>query len=51
MSTVSYLVLNMLNLGAAADSGNNFGVVGGNICDENDEIVGDTSLSASVPTA
>ena len=52
MSTVSYLVLNMLNLGAAADSDNNFGVVGGgNICDENDEIVGDTSLSASVPTA
>ena len=51
MSTVSYLVLNMLNLGAAADSDNNFGVVGGNICDENDETVGDTSLSASVPTA
>ena len=44
-------VSNMLNLGAAADSDNDFGVVVGNICDEDDEIVGDTSLSASVSTA
>ena len=44
-------VSNMLNLGAAADSDNNFGVVGGNICDETDEIVGDTSSPASIPTA
>ena len=44
-------VSNMLNLGAAADSDNNFDVVGGNICDEADEIVGDTSSSASVRTA
>ena len=40
----------MLNFGAAADSENNFIVVGGSICDEADEIVGDTSSSASVPT-
>ena len=44
-------VSNMLNLVAAAASDNNFGVVGGNICDEADEIVGDTSSSASVSTA
>ena len=44
-------VLNMLNLGAAADCGNNFDVGGGNTCDEADEIVIDTSSSASVPTA
>ena len=44
-------VSNMLNLGAAADSDKNFGVVGGYICDEADEIAGDTSSSASVPTA
>ena len=42
-------VSNMLNLGAAADAYSNFGVDGGNICDQADEIVGDTSLSASVP--
>ena len=41
----------MLNLGGAADSGNDFGVVVGNICDETDEISGDTSSSASVSTA
>ena len=41
----------MLNLGAAADSDNNFGVGSGNICDEADEIVGDTSSSPSVPSA
>ena len=41
----------MLNLGAAADSDNNFGVVGGNICDEADDIFGDTSSSVSVPVA
>ena len=41
----------MLNLGATADSDNNSDVVGGNICDEADEIVGDTSSSASVRTA
>ena len=35
----------MLNLGAAADSNNNFGVGSGNICDEVDEIVVDTSSS------
>ena len=44
-------VLNMLNLGAAADCGNNFDVGGGNICDKAAEIVIDTSSSASVPTA
>ena len=44
-------VSNMLNLGAAADSDNNFDLVGGNICDEADEIGGDTSSSASVRTA
>ena len=44
-------VLNMLNLGAAADCGNNFDVGGGNICDEGDEIVGETISSASVATA
>ena len=44
-------VSNMLNLVAAAASDNNFGVVGGNICDEADEIGGDTSSSASVSTA
>ena len=36
-------VSNMLNLGAAAGSDNNFGVGSGNICDEADEVVGDTS--------
>ena len=41
----------MLNLGAAADCNNNLGVSGGNICDEADEIVGDTSSSASITTA
>ena len=41
----------MLNLGAAADCNNNFGVGGGNICDEADEIVGDTSSSPSITTA
>ena len=44
-------VSNMLNLGGAADSDNDFGVVVGNICDETDEISGDTSSSASVSTA
>ena len=44
-------VLNMLNLGAAADCGNSFDVGGGNICDEGDEIVGETISSASVATA
>ena len=44
-------VSNMLNLGAAADSDNTFGVVGGNTCDEVHEVVGYTSSSASVPTA
>ena len=44
-------VSNMLNLGAAADSDNNFDVVGGNICDEADDIFGDTSSSVSVPVA
>ena len=39
----------MLNLGAAADSYSKFGIDGGNICDQADEIVGDTSFSASVP--
>ena len=43
-------VFNMLNLGAAANCGNKFDVGGGNICDEADEIVIDTSSSASVPT-
>ena len=42
-------VSNMLNLGAAADSYSKFGIDGGNICDQADEIVGDTSFSASVP--
>ena len=42
-------VSNMLNFGAAADAYSKFGVDGGNICDQADEIVGDTSLSASVP--
>ena len=42
-------VSNMLNLGAAADAYSNFGVDGGNICDQADETVGDTSSSASVP--
>ena len=41
-------VSNTLNLGAAADSGNNFGVVGGNIYDEADEILGDTSSLISI---
>ena len=42
-------VSNMLNLGAAADAYSNFGVDGCNIWDQADEIVGDTTLSASVP--
>ena len=44
-------VSKMLNLSAAGDSDNTFGVVGGNTCDEVHEIVGYTSSSASVPTA
>ena len=41
----------MFNLAAAADSDNKFDLAGGNICDEADEIVGDTSSSPSVRTA
>ena len=44
-------VSNMLNLCVDADSDNNFGVGGGNDCDRPDQIVGDTSSTASVPTA
>ena len=44
-------VLNMLNIDSTAVSDNNFGAGGRNICDEAYEIVGDTSLSASVATA
>ena len=43
-------VSNTVNLGAATDSENNFGVVAGNISDEADEIAHGTSSSASVPT-
>ena len=48
---ISMGVSNMVSLGAAADSDKKVGFVGGNICDEVDEIFGDTSLSESVPTA
>ena len=44
-------ISSMLNTGATADSDNNFCVAGGNISEEADKIVGDTSSSASVPTA
>ena len=43
-------VSNTVNVGAATDSDNNFGVVAGNISDEADEIAHGTSSSASVPT-
>ena len=43
-------VSNTINVGAATDSDNNFGVVAGNISDEADEIAHGASSSASVPT-